>query len=485
MMPMDESQQHQQHDDTTVRIEWRGRDIALVPPATLWPLDDAALYQALFGSEAAGLASALLQRDLRARILRARPIDFPWLKAALADWDVAVAFDERPMLPWPVQVTLAPRPYQDDALTAWRAEGCRGVVVLPTGSGKTLVGALAIAEVELATLVVVPTIDLLRQWQRALAESLGHAQEDIGVYGGGAHDVLPITIITYESAALHPELLRRFGLLIFDECHHLPAQTYRQIAEGAATPLRLGLSATPERADDEHRALDRLIGPEVYRRAPEELSAARYLASYDEQQLIVALSPEDAARYEQARATYRGYLRQRHILINSPADFQRKVLWASARDPEARAAMLAWREARSLAMNAPAKFALLEEIFACHAAERVLVFSEYNTLVEQVSQRFCIPQITHKTATEERRLILERFREGRYRRLVTGRVLNEGVDIPDCGVAIIVSGSATRREYIQRLGRVLRPKETRATLYELVTGDTTEEHISDRRRMRI
>ncbi|HEX6542575.1 MAG TPA: DEAD/DEAH box helicase [Ktedonobacterales bacterium] len=470
-------------EKTTVRIEWRGRDIALVPPEALWSMDDDALYQALFGEDA-GLATALLKRDMRARVLRARPLDFAWLKTALAGWDIAIAFDERPALPWPVRPALTPRPYQEDALTAWRAEGCRGVVVLPTGSGKTLVGALAIAEVELATLVVVPTIDLLRQWQRALAEALNSPPDAIGVYGGGAHEVQPITVITYESAALHPELLRRFGLLIFDECHHLPAQTYRQIAEGAFTPLRLGLSATPERADEEHLALDRLIGPEVYRRAPDELAAARYLARYDEERLTVALSPDDAARYEDARAVYRAYLRKHHIAITSPADFQRKVLWASARDPEARAAMLAWREARSLAMNAPAKLALLEELFARHAGERVLVFSEYNALVEAISQRFCIPQITHKTAAEERRLILERFRSGRYMRLATGRVLNEGVDIPDCGVAIIVSGNATRREYIQRLGRVLRPKETRARLYELVTEGTTEERVADRRRSR-
>ena len=119
---------------------------------------------------------------------------------------------------------------------------------------------------------------------------------------------------------------------------------------------------------------------------------------------------------------------------------------------------------------------------ARHAGERVLVFSEYNALVEEVSQRFCIPHITHKTATEERRLILERFRDGRYLRLVTGRVLNEGVDIPDCGVAIIVSGNATRREYIQRLGRVLRPKPGEAILYELISRRTTEGKAAHRRR---
>jgi superfamily II DNA or RNA helicase len=112
----------------------------------------------------------------------------------------------------------------------------------------------------------------------------------------------------------------------------------------------------------------------------------------------------------------------------------------------------------------------------------VLVFSEYNLVVDEISRQFCIPQITHKTPAEERRLILERFRSGRYTKLATGRVLNEGVDIPDCGVAVIVSGNSTRREYIQRLGRVLRPKETRATLYELVTEGTTEEHVADRRR---
>lgn len=476
-------------DTETVSLEWRGRDLAIVPPADLWALPDDALYSALFGDEEAEGARARMRRDRRAKALRARPLDFPAIKEALLQrgaFAVRVGFDERPPLPGPLTLTLPPRPYQDDALTAWRAEGCRGVVVLPTGSGKTLVGAMAIAELGLWTLVVVPTIDLLGQWQRALAQALegaeGEAEALIGVYGGGAREVRPITIITYESAQLHPELPRRFGLLVFDECHHLPAPTYRQIAEGAFTPLRLGLSATPERADAEHLALAALIGPEVYRREPEELSRERYLAAYDEERLGVALTPEDRARYEAARATYRAFLARRRIVITSPADFQRKILWASARDPEARAAMLAWREARALALNAPGKLQLLEEIFARHHDERVLVFSEYNTLVGEVSRRFCIPQITHKTPAEERRLVLERFRAGHYSKLVTGRVLNEGVDIPDCGVAVIVSGNSTRREYVQRLGRVLRPKAARACLYELVTEDTTEERVADRRR---
>ena len=117
-----------------------------------------------------------------------------------------------------------------------------------------------------------------------------------------------------------------------------------------------------------------------------------------------------------------------------------------------------------------------------HHEERVLVFSEYNSVVDEISQRFCVPQITYRTPAAERQLVLERFRSGRYTKLVSGRVLNEGLDVPDCGVAVIVSGTSTRREYLQRLGRVLRPKVQHAILYELVTEDTTEERIARVRR---
>ncbi|HEY7832744.1 MAG TPA: DEAD/DEAH box helicase [Ktedonobacterales bacterium] len=471
-------------DRETVVLDLRGNDLVIEVPERLRALPLAAQCAALVGpDEAPGLAAAVLL-DRRQRVLRTLPYRFAALKAALVRHDafaLHVAFPERPPLPFAPRVALTPRPYQEEALVAWRAEGCRGVVVLPTGSGKTLLGALAIAETGVWALVVVPTIDLLAQWRRALAQALTLPEDEIGVVGGGARDVRPITIITYESAALYPRLLNRFGLVVFDECHHLPAPSYRPIAEGAFAPPRLGLSATPERADQEHLALDHLIGPEVYRREPEQLANDRYLAAYDVERLPIALAPADRARYDRARAIYTGFIRQRHLAIRSPQDFQRKVLWASARDPEARAAMVAWREARALALNAPAKLAMLEDLFARHRDERVLVFSEYNMLVEEMSRRCRIPCVTHKTPADERRAILERFREGRYTKLASGRVLNEGVDIPDCRVAIIVSGNATRREYVQRLGRILRPKVARAILYELVTEETTEEAVADRR----
>jgi superfamily II DNA or RNA helicase len=469
----------------TVTMALRGRDLMLTLPSEWWASDDKALFTLLFGSEVATHASVSLVRDERNKVLRARPYDFSRLRRALLEHgacSVQVAFEEHPLLPMDCDLRLVPRPYQDEALTVWRAAGNRGVVVLPTGAGKTALGAMALADMGLWTLVVVPTLDLLRQWRAALVAALTGVEESVGLYGGGARDLRPITITTYESAQLHPELLNRFGLLIFDECHHLPAPSYRQIAEGAFTPYRLGLSATPERADQEHTALERLIGPEVYRRHPAELAAERYLAAYDEQRMPIPLTPEERERYNRARGVYQDFLARRRIAIRSPADFQRRVVWASARDHEARAAMLAWREARSLAMNAPAKLDLLETLFARHRDERVLVFCDVNALVDQISRRFCMPQLTHKTPTEERQAILDRFRSGHYTKLVTGRVLNEGVDVPDCAVGVIVSGSATRREYVQRLGRVLRPKERRAVLYELVTEETTEERVSERRR---
>jgi superfamily II DNA or RNA helicase len=478
-------QPHQHDTTTTILIERRGRDLALVPPDAVSNEDDATLLALLFGTDAVPQVKRFLTRDRRSGCFRARPLVYSYLRAALEKqnaYQVELGFAESPFLPAQPQVSLGARPYQEDALDAWRAEHYHGVVVLPTGSGKTFLGALAIADLGLWSLVVVPTIDLLRQWQGALCHILGYSSSQVGIYGGGDHEVLPLTVVTYESAQLHPELLWHFGLLIFDECHHLPAPTYREIAEGAFTPYRLGLSATPERSDLLHVELDRLIGPEVYRRRPEELVSKGYLAEYDEERITVELDPDERARYEAARATFRGYLARRGLRLSSPADFQRKILWASARDPQARAAMLAWREARSLALNAPAKLSVLEDLFLRHRDKRILIFSEYNSVVNDISQRFCIPQITYKTPSAERQMVLEGFRSGHYTKLVSGRVLNEGLDVPDCGVAIIVSGTSTRREYIQRLGRVLRPKEQRAVLYELVTEDTTEERIARDRR---
>ncbi len=167
--------------------------------------------------------------------------------------------------------------------------------------------------------------------------------------------------------------------------------------------------------------------------------------------------------------------------MRSGTDYERFLIWRSGNDPAAREALLAHQAARKIALSASGKLNVVARLLERHSADRVLIFSEYNSLVHTIGSQFCLPTVTHKTPAAERKAVLDGFRSGRFSKLATGRVLNEGVDLPDANVAIILSGSATKREFIQRLGRVLRPKVTEAVLYEVVTEETTEEGISRRR----
>jgi len=192
-----------------------------------------------------------------------------------------------------------PRPYQIGALTAWKAAGFRGVVVLPTGAGKTLVAHLAMIDRQRSTLVVTPTLDLVRQWHDGLRATFG---TKIGIVGGGDYDVQPLTVTTYDSAYLHMEHLGcRFGLVVFDECHHLPGESYALGARFCLAPFRLGLTATPERTDGRDPILDELVGPIVYRKDIVEL-AGEYLADYETVRVSVDLSDEERAEYDSERA---------------------------------------------------------------------------------------------------------------------------------------------------------------------------------------
>ena len=185
--------------------------------------------------------------------------------------------------------------------------GGRGVVVLPTGTGKTHLANMAIERAGRPTLVVTPTIDLMNQWYDELTLSFG---VEVGLLGGGYYDIQPLTVTTYDSAYLNMDRLgNRFGLIVFDECHHLPGPTYGLAATCAIAPFRLGLTATPERADNAHTHLDQLIGPIVYRREITQLRGD-YLAEYRVETLYVHLSPEDRIRYDQARELYRTFVQQ-------------------------------------------------------------------------------------------------------------------------------------------------------------------------------
>ena len=373
------------------------------------------------------------------------------------------------------------RDYQEEALEAWRAEGHRGIVVLPTGAGKTVVAIKAIEALNEPTLIVVPTLVLVEQWRARLEEEFGG---DVGVVGGGASDVKPLTVITYDSAVLRcEELGDRFGLLVFDEVHHLPASSYRRIGTMYAAPYRMGLTATLSRDDGAHVSLIEYVGRIVYEMGVDELAGV-HLAEYSVETIQVPLTSEEQREYNAGFSIYRGYLQSRGIRIRSARDYQRFVM-RSGRDPEARRALLARNRAMDLAMNSSAKLDYLKRILLSHTEEKALIFTRHNKLVYRISREMLIPAITHQTPGREREETLERFKSGVYRRIVTSQVLDEGVDVPDASLAVVLSGTGSSRQFIQRLGRVLRKGEGKqAKLVELVSRGTAETRVSRRRRGR-
>ncbi|MGK7939375.1 MAG: DEAD/DEAH box helicase [Crocosphaera sp.] len=375
-----------------------------------------------------------------------------------------------------------PYPHQQESLGAWKQAQRLGVVVLPTAAGKTYLAQLAMVATPRTTLIVVPTLDLMHQWYAQMLAAFPDIE--VGLLGGGSRDRSPILIATYNSAAIHAEALgNRYAMLVFDECHHLPTDFFRVIAEYSIAPYRLGLTATPERTDGNHRDLDTLIGEVVYRKGVKDLAGGT-LAQHKVVQIKVKLSPTERQRYDKAIEIRNKFLRESNISLGSLNGWQIFVK-ASARTPAGRRAMLAHREAKEIAAGTDGKLRVLTELICEHHQDSILIFTNDNATVYQISQEFLIPAITHQTHVKERHDILSCFREGIYKSLVTSHVLNEGVDVPDVKVAIILSGTSSAREYVQRLGRILRKgKELNklATLYEIVAEDTSEERTAQRRK---
>ena len=371
------------------------------------------------------------------------------------------------------------RDYQEEALEAWSIEGHRGVIVLPTGAGKTVVAIKAIESLGEPTLIVVPTLVLVEQWRARLEEEFG---VEVGVVGGGSREVRPLTVITYDSAVLRSEELgNRFDLLVFDEVHHLPAASYRRIGTLYAAPYRMGLTATLSREDGGHVSLMDYVGRIVYEMEVDELAGV-HLAEYSVETIHVPLTTEEQREYDNGFSIYRAYLQSRGIRIRSARDYQRFVM-RSGRDPEARRALLARNRAMDLAMNSSAKLEYLKRIFQSYPDEKALVFTRHNKLVYRISKEMLIPAITHQTSSREREETLDRFKSGVYLRIVTSQVLDEGVDVPDASLAIVLSGTGSSRQFIQRLGRVLRKGEGKqAKMLELVSRGTAETRVSRRRR---
>jgi len=391
--------------------------------------------------------------------------------------DDAKSYDILELMP---SLQMEPYPHQQEALEAWQQQR-RGLVVLPTAAGKTYLAQLAIQATQRSTLIMVPTLDLMHQWYAHLEAAFPDAE--IGLLGGGSRDRTPILIATYDSAAIQAENLgNRYGLLVFDECHHLPSSFNRVIAEYAIAPYRLGLTATPERSDGKHEDLDILIGPTVYRKSAAELSGIA-LAKHKTVQIQVKLSAQEREQYDELIQTRNQFLQSAHIFLGSLQGWQQFVR-ESARSKAGRRAMLAHRQARAIAFGNEGKLRVLTDLLAQHHPEQTLIFTDDNATVYRISQDFLIPAITHKTPVKERHDILQRFRSGEYPTLVASRVLNEGVDVPEASIAIVLSGTGSTREYVQRLGRVLRKGKDPtklALLYEVIAENTSEENTARRR----
>ena len=369
------------------------------------------------------------------------------------------------------------RSYQQAALLSWELAGRRGIVVMPTGSGKTRVAIAAMATTCSRVLCLVPTRALLEQWLSALA---GVHCGPIGCLGDGRRVVEGVTVATFESAYRHmPRLGQRFELLIVDEVHHFGVGVRDETLEMCTADRRLGLTATPP----EDAALSRLaaiVGPVTYRLGVGDL-AGTWLADFDLVVMHLGLTPNERSAYladHRIFAEVNSRFRRLH-----PHGTWQEFVSAASQSAGGRAALNAWRRTRRLLAFTAAKAEAVRRLLAQHRDSRTLVFTADNDAAYAIAREHLVMPITCDVSRSERERALSAFRSGELRALVSARVLNEGIDVPDADVAIIVGGTRGEREHVQRVGRLLRPMPgKRAAIYELVTMATSETRQGAERR---
>lgn len=361
------------------------------------------------------------------------------------------------------------RPYQRAAVDAWEDEQRRGIVVLPTGSGKTRVALAAIARSGGRALCLVPTRVLLAQWHTEVSRVY---DGPIGLLGDGARTTGPITLSTFASALIHmPAVGARFQLLVVDEVHHFGRAKMDEALELCAAPERLGLTATPPN-DERDRALCELIGPTVERLSIADL-AGTYLADFDLVVLRLPMDAEERAAHAREWSAYRAVFDL--LRADAPEASWQELCAVASRTAEGRAAVAAARRARRVAAYTKAKARTVRSLLARHRDARLLVFTADNDTAYAIAREHCVMPITCDIKRREREQVLQSFREGKLDALVSARVLNEGLDVPDADVAIVVGGTHGEREHVQRVGRLLRPRAgKRAIVYELVTSGSSE-----------
>ena len=364
------------------------------------------------------------------------------------------------------------RSYQQDALSAWFACSRQGVVVLPTGAGKTRVAIAAMASVRMPSLIICPTRALMAQWVEQLSHWYGGT---VGMVGDGYNEPQDVTVMTFESAFRRLDRLgARFGMLVVDEAHHFGGGRRSEALEMCTAPYRLGLTATaPEAESEAIRHIEELIGPVVCEVGISELLGT-HLAELDIIRRSVRLEPDEFKEYARLEAPF-AELRRTFFRAFPEADFAAMVR-SVASSSMGRKAMADHHRASAIAAFPRKKRELVRDLLTRHRADKTLVFTALADDAYQVSSDNLIPVITAEIGRAERTEILKSFRDGKVRAIVSARVLNEGIDVPDASIGIVVAGTQGAREHVQRVGRVLRPAPgKRAVVYELITNGTMDD----------
>jgi len=417
--------------------------------------------------------------DPRVALFRAPAWRYSEVCAALHHCPPPLRDEVRPSgLPEPASYdALQLPPYQRAALLSWELSGRRGTIVLPTGSGKTQVALAALGSAAVRALCLVPTRALLEQWCSALRAVY---RGPVGCLGDGHRELQAITVSTFESAyRLMPRIGARFELLVLDEAHHFGSGVRDEALEMSIAPQRLGLTATPP-SEPALSRLGELIGPIVYQLGIADL-AGRWLSDFDLVTVQLGLNAVERASYDADHRIFVAYSRRSRR--SDPEGSWRDFVSLAAQSPEGRAALLAWQRNRRLLHFTEAKAQAVGVLLARHRDSRVIIFTADNRAAYDIAREHLVMPITCDIPRAERAAALSAFRAGTLRSLVSARVLNEGIDVPDADVAIIVSGTQGEREHVQRVGRLLRPVPgKRATIYQLATRATVEARRASERR---
>ena len=428
----------------------------------------------LFSHPAHGLVLESTDRAVLEEVLRSKKVS-PLVGARLDDDTVAVHASERGhikqvllKLGWPaedlagyvdgehhpialVEEGWALRPYQRDATDGFWAGGS-GVVVLPCGAGKTIVGAAAMARAQATTLILVTNTVSARQWKHELLRRTTLTEEEIGEYSGARKQIRPVTIATYQvmttrrkGVYAHLELFdeRDWGLILYDEVHLLPAPIFRFTAD-IQSRRRLGLTATLVREDGHEGDVFSLIGPKRFDAPWKDIEAQGYIAPADCVEVRVTLTDHE------------------------------RLLYATA-EPD---------ERYRLCSTTASKSRVVERLVALHAGSPTLVIGQYIDQLDDLGERLGVPVVKGETTVRERERLFEAFRAGEVTTLVVSKVANFSIDLPEASVAIQVSGSfGSRQEEAQRLGRILRPKADghAARFYAVVARDTVDQDFAAHR----